>query len=92
MAGAEIRRESETGRGWRYEVALRGGERVVEVTLDWSDHDHWSAGAAPPSRVVGALIEVLEDARVRIPDRFDASTARRLVGDLDDRMMRRLGG
>lgn len=84
---AHVITEYESERGWRYDVTvtLNGDTSVHSVTLDWSDHDHWSGGATPPSEVVLAVVSVAvrELGPDRLPSAFDASTLRRLLPDLD---------
>jgi len=95
----DVRTETETDSGWSYQVAVGSpedhmgiGAPVHTVTISWADHDHLSGGAAQPSEVVRRVIELmLEDDRGRtLPARFDVSTARRLVPNLEERL--RLGG
>jgi len=66
---------------------------VHRVRLGWVDHNHWT-GERPfsPSRVVQALFECLLEASptVELPERFDASTARRWVDSLDTEIASRL--
>ncbi|MEM9066635.1 MAG: hypothetical protein AAGB51_14245 [Planctomycetota bacterium] len=96
MPHVEATEERETDHGWSYTVTILAGEerRSHEVRLDWSDHDHWSGGGVAPSRVVEALVAELAESigACDLPLRFDASTARRLLPGLDDRMLRRFGG
>ncbi|TVQ63198.1 MAG: hypothetical protein EA378_02595 [Phycisphaerales bacterium] len=70
MAHVEVQQETETARGWVYEVRIsdvardpsgRPDRATVtqtrhEVRLDWADHDHWSGGTISPSRVVEAVL------------------------------------
>ncbi|MCA9298914.1 MAG: hypothetical protein KDA28_07600, partial [Phycisphaerales bacterium] len=62
------------------------------VSLSWVDHDHWSGGVCPPSKVVETLLEVLlDDPPVGgIPRRFDASSIRRLMPAIDESVRARL--
>lgn len=93
VASVEVGAETETGSGWRYAVTLEwleGGTTDHELTLGWHDHDHWSGGAAAPSKVAAAVARVAGDAlgREKLPRRFDASTVRRVVADADGRIQR----
>jgi hypothetical protein len=74
-------------------VSRDGGARSEHsVTLAWVDHDYWSGGRCPPSRVVEALFQVLtaHEDEWPIPPRFDAATARRRIPLLDSEMHARL--
>lgn len=79
--------ERDAMNAWKFEIELAEGEqrRVVSMTLAWVDYEYWSHGTASPSRVAEIVVHAVmqaEPARV-IPDRFDASTARRWIADLD---------
>lgn len=83
--------EREVDRGWVHQVRIethRGGESEHTVRLDWADHDRWSGGRCPPSRVTEALVHwlITHAADQPLPERFDASTARRWHPDLDRAM------
>ena len=92
--------EREVDRGWEYEVALETSSSASThlVRLDWRDHDHWSGGNAPPSRVIEVVLGVLADSREAasgqepegLPERFDASTVRRWAPSLDQAVRKRL--
>lgn len=87
VATIEIITEEESGRGWDYRVRVErpGGSSEHTVHLSWADHEHWSGGTVPPSRVVEAVVRYLvarEDRRP-LPARFDAATARRWWPELD---------
>lgn len=82
--------EREGVNSWTFEIEMLEGEhrRVVFMNLAWVDYEYWSHGTASPSRVAEIVLHAVllaEPARV-IPDRFDASTARRWIGDLDQRV------
>jgi len=92
IASVEIGPETEGGRGWSYEVRvvwMDDAETEHRVTLSWHDHDHWSGGANPPSRVASAVVRAAGEAlgREKLPGRFDAATLRRLVPGLDERLV-----
>lgn len=91
----EIIEEREGPRGWAYDARVRRGdaERLLELSLAFVDHDHWSGGRVPPSRVAQRLLEVLLelDPGIDLPGRFDASTARRWAPALDERMLMEFG-
>ncbi|MCC7388776.1 MAG: hypothetical protein IT431_08400 [Phycisphaerales bacterium] len=98
MPQVHIQTETDVPQGWRYvvEIAHDDGSRTAHrLRLAWVDHNHWAGERPiPPSRVVQALVEALVEALVAVgrplPDRFDASTARRWVPDLDDQIAERL--
>jgi hypothetical protein len=90
VATVTVQSETETTHGWSYLVRIeRDGDKPTEhlVTLSWADHEHWTGGASPPSRLVEAIARTLMkhegegDVPSRLPDRFDASTARRWLAD-----------
>lgn len=83
--------ETERPRGWAHEVTvvwMDDAESVHEVRLSWADHDHLSGGSIPPSRVSAAVARVAGETlgRANLPVRFDVSTIRRMVGDMDERV------
>src|SRR3954463_6496524 len=94
----EVRTEEETEHGWRYRVFVDrdgtpGGTGAVEhiVLLSWVDHEHWSGGRFPPSKVVERVVQLLvkgdgKGGGVKLPACFDASTARRWMPGLDKAM------
>jgi hypothetical protein len=71
--------------GWSYQIRVgRGpGERNLSVTLGWRDHDLWSGGASPPSRVIEQVVRYLLERRISLPDSFDAARARYLAPGID---------
>jgi hypothetical protein len=88
-----VESEAELPAGWVYRVLVREGSgppAEYEVRLHWADHDYWSGGAVPPSRVIEALFRLLLDRTRTIPGRFDAATARRWFPDLDAQLQQRL--
>ena len=90
----DVQREREGARGWSYDVTLTRSEVASDhaVTLSWSDHDHWSGGAIPPSRVVERILAWLADEHPEVvwPQQFDVSTVRRRFPDLDETLGQRL--
>jgi len=100
MPQVEVRSETEAPRGWVYRVAVGAptdrpdARREHEVHLAWVDHEHWSGGRVPPSRVALAVVETLLASGPvdKIPARFDAATVRRWVPDADAQIRRRLDG
>lgn len=89
MAKVEIETEQESGRGWEYHAKVsRGGAGDTTehtVKLAWVDHEHWSGGRVPPSKVIESLLEFLveREEKHEIPAKFDASTVRRWFPDVD---------
>lgn len=92
MARIRIGEETDTAVGWSYEVfveAFVNGEASESrhvVTLSWHDHDHWTGGANPPHTLIAGLVGLLIDEGVDLPKKFDASTARRWLPNLDERL------
>lgn len=80
--------EAEAVRGWLFDVEIDrpGGAVCCDVALSWVDYEHWCHGAASPSRVAEAVVRAVVEAGVDVPARFDASTARRWVRELDARV------
>jgi hypothetical protein len=111
LATVEVRTEEETEHGWRYHVFVNraaardgggGSNGEVEhiVLLSWVDHEHWSGGRHPPSRVVERLVQLLVEREAEaaagaqggrpLPPTFDAATARRWYPGLDKALMESL--
>ena len=90
----EVQREREGPRGWQYDVVLSRGSGSSEhsVSLSWADHDHWSGGASPPSRVVEVVLGWLAEEHPEFawPARFDVSTVRRWFPEVDETVGRGL--
>jgi len=88
----DIGLEHEAANGWRFELALsRPGAAEPtrhEITLSWVDYEFWCHGQTSPSRVAQSVVEALIGAKpeLTLPPRFDASTCRRWVRDLDERI------
>ncbi len=90
MARIEILSEREIPNGWSFEARSRadgaGPDARQTVRLSWSDYNHWSPdGGDPPHRVAEAVVRFLL-ARLgpgALPQRFDASIARRRFDDAD---------
>ena len=84
---ARVLEEHETAHGWSFRLALdRPGAPTTEheMTLSWVDHDHWTGGATPPSRLAERLLTVLAERVSDLPARFDAAKARRWAPEIDD--------
>ena len=94
MPTIDVRQEQETPRGWTYDVVLTRGQAATEhqVTLSWADHDYWSGGSIPPSRVLEAVLAWLADEHPEFAwaGHFDASTVRRRFPEIDETLGRRL--
>ena len=95
VAKIDVVTELEQARGWEYRVAVErdsGARTEHTVRLSWADHEHWSGGRAAPSRVIEVLMELLleRERERRVPEKFDASTMRRLHPELDGQMQGRL--
>jgi hypothetical protein len=82
--------ERESPRGWTFDVVIGEGEteRHVDVVLAWVDYEYWSHGTTSPSVIAEYVVRAVIDAEPKreLPDRFDCSTARRWVRDLDRRV------
>jgi hypothetical protein len=88
MAKVDVKEETEAERGWLYRVLVEddaGQTTQHAVSLSWADHDHWSGGRRPPSRVVEAVLEFVLSHRipVALPAKFDAARARRWLPEID---------
>ncbi|MEM1208460.1 MAG: hypothetical protein AAF586_00180 [Planctomycetota bacterium] len=87
MFEIEIGTETESARGWAYDVTVfdRGRAHRYDVTLSFADYDLWSRGAAPPSTVVerafGFLLE--REPPTAILGKFDCSVIRRYFPEVD---------
>ena len=91
MAKVDIQTELESGRGWEYHAKVsRGAGNDTEhiVKLAWVDHEHWSGGRVPPSKVIESLLEFLVEREEKhaIPASFDASTVRRWHPEVDQEL------
>jgi hypothetical protein len=88
VASIDVQSEQDIARGWVYEVAVTHSGGLVTrhaVTLSWADHDFWSGGASPPSKVVEAVVSYLITHRngEGLPPKFDAARARRWYPEID---------
>lgn len=92
--------ETDARQGWLFVMAVpsdvrergggeRGGagaEQQIELTLSWQDYEYWSHGMRSPSHIAEVVVRALMQAcpdRL-LPSKFDASTARRWVRNLDE--------
>jgi len=98
-SGFRIGHETETDRGWSYDVTVHraGGPGTRHtVTLSWADHDLLSGGLHPPSRTMRAAMRVLVGVDPSVidpsglPSRFDLSTLRRMIAGFDDAVRDRM--
>ncbi len=87
MADIEIGQEVEGANHWTYDVSVYdGGQRHrYDVTLSWSDYDHWSGGRVPPAEVVEAAFRFLleREPATEILAKFDCSVIRRYFAEVD---------
>jgi len=93
MSVVQVGAETETDRGWSYDVRIRVAGAVTRhvVTLAWVDHDYWCGGTRPPSEVVERLLRfVVGSVEAALPERFDAATVRRWIPDIDTEMTQSL--
>lgn len=87
MADISVKTESDSGRGWTFQVEIDddGRPHAYEVTLNWSDYDLWSRGQVAPERVIQAAMQFLlerEPATAILP-RFDCAIIRRYFPEVD---------
>ena len=94
----EIITEHEEPGGWLYDfqaVTEESGElRKQQMHLSWVDYNHWSAtGSDNPQKVAEAVLGFLLSrmAISQLPDRFDASLARKRFGDADETIPKMIG-
>ena len=61
MGEIEIKTEMEGDNHWSYQVTVYDGGKchAYDVTLSWSDYDHWSKGKTPPAQVLEAMFQFL---------------------------------
>lgn len=83
--------EHETDHGWLYTLTVTGPTGATsdhELTLAWVDHEHLVSGLISPSLVARASGELaLKHFGVSgLPQRFDVSSLRRLIGGFDDQV------
>jgi hypothetical protein len=82
--------ERESPHGWVFDVAIGDSdvERRADVALSWVDYEYWSHGTIGPSVVAELVVRAVLDADPKrdLPEKFDCSTARRWVRDLDQRI------
>lgn len=88
MAAVQIQREEEIESGWRFTVEVAGSAEAparLTFTLSWADYDHWSRGMERPSEVARQVLEFLLTRRLPhdLPERFDASTVRRWLPEIE---------
>ncbi|MHC4101655.1 MAG: hypothetical protein ACYTFF_06595 [Planctomycetota bacterium] len=95
MTDVQIDSETEDHDGWtfRLRIAADNAEPPSRRTLRlaWADYDLWSADAAdPPHAVAAAVVEFLLSrlGLADLPDKIDASVARRRFPDADTEIPR----
>ncbi len=98
VAHITVDTETDTARGWSYHVRIqRSDGRTSDhtVTLSWADHEHWTGGSTPPSRVIETLasllaeLEGVDNVPTPLPPTFDAATAARWSDGLGDLVAQR---
>ena len=92
MTTIRVTEESDSATGWTHSVSIThddGKIQALTVTLCFQDYEYWSGGSRPPERVTESLIESLlhpeEGSNVPspLPEKFDASAARRWMPEID---------
>jgi hypothetical protein len=94
MTTIHVTTEQDSARGWRFTVDLEAGQRAhrFDVTLSWSDYDHWSHGRVAPEKVVEAIFRFLLDKEPvsAIMSKFDCAVVRRYFPEVDRELPKRL--
>ena len=87
MAEINVKTETENAQSWTFNVEVGDGPRNHEydVTLNWSDYEHWSRGQVAPEKVVRAAFEFLlaREPATAIMSRFDCAVIRRYFPEVD---------
>lgn len=87
MPTIHVKTETETERGWKFGVELDDAGRTHEfdVTLSWSDYDHWTHGQVAPERVIKAAFGFLleREPASAILRSFDCAVMRRYFPEVD---------
>lgn len=90
MTEIDVKTEQDVNRGWAFGVQVRDGGRTFDydVTLSWSDYDHWCRGQSAPSQVVKAIFEflLLQEPASAILPKFDCSVVRRYFPAIDQEL------
>lgn len=84
----DVQAETQTAHGWSYAVVIEHDGKSTEhtVSLAFVDHDYWSGGRVPPSKMVESLLRYALE-RVQpdsLPMKFDAARLRRVLPRLDE--------
>ncbi len=95
LADITIGQESETPRGWSYQVSLVFDDQSTAdhtLALSWVDYEYWCGGDKPPSLVAERLLEAAFalNPELELPSTADASTLRRQIEELDQAVQARL--
>ena len=87
MPEINVKTETEHERSWTFNVEVQDGGTAHEydVTLNWSDYEHWSRGQVAPEKVVHAAFEFLlqREPATAIMKKFDCAVIRRYFSDVD---------
>lgn len=88
QARIDVQAETQTAHGWSYVVVIEHDGKSAEhtVTLAFVDHDYWSGGRVPPSKMVESVLRyALERVQPEsLPTKFDAARLRRVLPRLDE--------
>jgi hypothetical protein len=95
VSDVRIESETEDHDGWTFRLRIAADNAKPSsrriLRLAWADYDLWSAdGADPPHAVAAAVVEFLLSRLgvAELPDRTDASIARRRFPDADTEIPR----
>ncbi len=94
MTTIQVTTEQDSPRGWRFTVDLQADQqnRRFDVTLSWSDYDHWSHGRVAPEKVIEGIFRFLLDKEPAsaIMPKFDCAVVRRYFPQVDRELPGRL--
>lgn len=93
MTRIDVQTETENAHSkcWDYMVLVEhdsGATTEHRIRLSWLDHEHWSGGRVPPSKVVQTVVEQLiaHGMNGSLPEKFDAARARRWFPGIDQEL------
>ena len=93
MPKIDVKTETDSPRGWTFAVSVSEGsqQREYQVTLNWSDYDHWSHGRVAPQKVAAAVVAYALDqgGLAELGERFDCARIRRRWPQADHELPKR---